>query len=61
MVIDYVDKRVPVAGHLGYCSSMEAIGNMAALRAVTSVVAHYLRADEDIGVIAPGRYADFWC
>ena len=37
----------------------EAIGNMAALRAVTSVAAHYLRADDDIGVIAPGRYADF--
>ena len=37
----------------------EAIGNMAALRAVTSVAAHYLRADKDIGVIAPGRYADF--
>ena len=24
-VINYVDKRVPVTGHLGYCSSMEAI------------------------------------
>jgi len=23
-VIDFMDRRVPVAGHLGYCSSMEA-------------------------------------
>lgn len=37
----------------------EAIGNMAALQAVTSVAANYLRADRDIGAIAPGRYADF--
>ncbi|MBL4782374.1 MAG: hypothetical protein JKX92_09045 [Porticoccaceae bacterium] len=37
----------------------EAIRNMVALRAVTSVAAHYLRADVDIGVIVPGRYADF--
>ena len=37
----------------------EAIGNMDAIRAVTSVAANYLRADQDIGAIAPGRYADF--
>ncbi|MGB5146127.1 MAG: amidohydrolase family protein, partial [Porticoccaceae bacterium] len=37
----------------------EAIGNMAALQAVTSVAANYLRAGHDIGAIAPGRYADF--
>ncbi len=37
----------------------EAIGNMAALQAVTSVAANYLRADRDIGAVAPGRYADF--
>lgn len=37
----------------------EAIGNMDAIRAVTSVAANYLRADQDIGAVAPGRYADF--
>lgn len=37
----------------------EAIGNMDAIRAVTSVAANYLRADQDIGSVAPGRYADF--
>lgn len=37
----------------------EAIGNMDAIRAVTSVAANYLRADQDIGIVAPGRYADF--
>ncbi len=37
----------------------EAIGNMDAIRAVTSVAATYLRADRDIGAVAPGRYADF--
>lgn len=37
----------------------EAIGNMDAIRAVTSVAANYLRADRDIGAVAPGRYADF--
>jgi imidazolonepropionase-like amidohydrolase len=36
----------------------EAIGAMAALKAVTSVAARYLRRQEDIGSIAPGRYAD---
>ncbi len=37
----------------------EAIGNMDVIRAVTSVAATYLRADRDIGAVAPGRYADF--
>lgn len=37
----------------------DVIGSMAALQAVTSVAANYLRADKDIGAIAPGRYADF--
>jgi imidazolonepropionase-like amidohydrolase len=37
----------------------EAIGAMAALKAVTSVAARYLRQQENIGSIAPGRYADF--
>ncbi len=37
----------------------EAIGNMAALRGVTSVAAHFPRADVDIGVIAEGGYAGF--
>ncbi|MBI3800818.1 MAG: amidohydrolase family protein [Deltaproteobacteria bacterium] len=37
----------------------EAIGSMAALKAVTSVAARYLRQQEHIGSIAPGRYADF--
>ena len=37
----------------------EAIGNMDAIRAVTSVAATYLRAEQDIGAIAVGRYADF--
>lgn len=37
----------------------EAIGAMAALKAVTSVAARYLRKQEDIGAVAPGRYADF--
>ena len=36
----------------------EAIGNMAAFKAVTSVAARYLRKQDDIGSIAPGRYAD---
>ncbi len=36
----------------------EAIGSMAALQAVTSVAARYLRQQENIGSIAPGRYAD---
>jgi imidazolonepropionase-like amidohydrolase len=37
----------------------EAIGAMAALKAVTSVAARYLRQQDHIGSIAPGRYADF--
>lgn len=37
----------------------EAIGAMDAIRAVTSVAANYLRADQDIGAVEAGRYADF--
>ncbi|MFZ5653517.1 MAG: amidohydrolase family protein [Pseudomonadota bacterium] len=37
----------------------EVIGTMAALRAVTHTAAEYLRAERDIGAVAPGRYADF--
>ncbi len=37
----------------------EAIGNMAAIQAVTQMAATYLRAEQDIGSVAPGRYADF--
>lgn len=37
----------------------EAIGNMAAIKAVTSVAATYLRQQENLGSITPGRYADF--
>ena len=37
----------------------EAIGAMAAIKAVTSVAARYLRQHEHIGSVAPGRYADF--
>ncbi len=36
----------------------EAIGSLAALKAVTSVAARYLRKSEDVGSVAPGRYAD---
>lgn len=36
----------------------EAIGAMAALKAVTSVAARYLRQHDNIGSVAPGRYAD---
>ena len=36
----------------------EAIGAMAALKAVTSVAARYLRQQDNIGSVAPGRYAD---
>ena len=36
----------------------EAIGAMAALKAVTSVAARYLRQQENIGSVVPGRYAD---
>jgi imidazolonepropionase-like amidohydrolase len=31
---------------------------MAALKAVTSVAARYLRQQDNIGSVAPGRYAD---
>jgi imidazolonepropionase-like amidohydrolase len=37
----------------------EAIGGMAAIKAVTSIAAKYLRQHENLGSIAPGRYADF--
>ncbi len=37
----------------------EAIGAMDALKAVTSVAARYLRQQDTIGSVAPGRYADF--
>ena len=37
----------------------ESIGAHAALKAVTSVAATYLRQQDDIGSVAPGRYADF--
>ncbi len=37
----------------------EAIGAMAALKAVTSVAARYLRQQDNIGAVTPGRYADF--
>ncbi len=36
----------------------EAIGTMAAFKAVTSVAARYLRKQDDIGSIAANRYAD---
>jgi imidazolonepropionase-like amidohydrolase len=37
----------------------EAIGAMAAIKAVTSVAARYLRQQDNIGSVAVGRYADF--
>jgi imidazolonepropionase-like amidohydrolase len=37
----------------------DAIGATAAIKAVTSVAARYLRQHDNIGSIAPGRYADF--
>ncbi|MGE0822379.1 MAG: amidohydrolase family protein [Candidatus Binatia bacterium] len=37
----------------------DAIGAMAAIKAVTSVAARYLRQQDNVGSIAPGRYADF--
>ena len=37
----------------------DAIGTMSALRAVTHTAASYLRAERDLGAVAPGRYADF--
>jgi len=36
----------------------EPIGTMAALKAVTSVAARYLRQQDNIGSVTPGRYAD---
>lgn len=36
----------------------EALGAMAALKAVTSVAARYLRQQDHLGSVAPGRYAD---
>lgn len=36
----------------------EAIGAQAALRAVTSVAARYMRCGDDVGRVAPGCYAD---
>ena len=36
----------------------EALGGMTAFKAVTSVAARYLRQQDNIGSIAPGRYAD---
>ena len=36
----------------------EAIGTMAALKAVTSVAARYLRQQDHLGSVTPGRYAD---
>jgi hypothetical protein len=36
----------------------EALGAMAAIKAVTSVAARYLRQQENIGCVTPGRYAD---
>jgi imidazolonepropionase-like amidohydrolase len=37
----------------------DAIGSMDAIKAVTSVAARYLRQQDNIGSVAPGRYADF--
>lgn len=36
----------------------DAIGAMGAIKAVTSVAAKYLRQQDNLGTIAPGRYAD---
>jgi imidazolonepropionase-like amidohydrolase len=36
----------------------EAIGSMAAIRAVTSVAARYLRQQDNLGSVTPGHYAD---
>jgi imidazolonepropionase-like amidohydrolase len=36
----------------------EAIGSMAAIKAVTATAARYLRQQDNLGTIAPGRYAD---
>ncbi len=37
----------------------ESIGNLNAIKSVTSVAATYLRRAQDIGAVLPGRYADF--
>jgi len=37
----------------------EALGAMDAIKAVTSVAARYLRQEDNVGSVAPGRYADF--
>ena len=36
----------------------EAIGSMAAIKAVTATAARYLRQQDDLGTLAPGRYVD---
>jgi imidazolonepropionase-like amidohydrolase len=36
----------------------EAIGSMAAIKAVTAVAARYMRQQDNLGTIAPGRFAD---
>ncbi len=36
----------------------EAIGSMAAIKAVTATAARYLRQQNNLGTLAPGRYAD---
>jgi imidazolonepropionase-like amidohydrolase len=36
----------------------DAIGNMAALKAVTASAASALRKEHELGTLAPGRYAD---
>ena len=37
----------------------EALGAMDAIKAVTSVAARYLRQEDNVGSVTPGRYADF--
>ena len=37
----------------------EALGAMDAIKAVTSVAARYLRQQDNVGSVTPGRYADF--
>lgn len=36
----------------------EAIGSMSAIKAVTASAARYLRQQDNLGTLAPGRYAD---
>jgi enamidase len=36
----------------------EAIGSMPAIKAVTATAARYLRQQDNLGTLAPGRYAD---